>query len=42
MVPEAGFSKVAENCVGVDVLSGCGVDCISKEQIDHYFVRNTP
>ena len=33
--------KVAENCVGVNVLSGCGVVCISKEQLDHYFVRNT-
>ena len=26
---------------GADVLSGCGVVCISKEQLDHYFVRNT-
>ena len=41
MVPEPWFSKVAENCVGVDVLSGGGVVCISKEQLDHYFVRNT-
>ena len=42
MVPEAGFSKVAENCVGADVLAGRGVVCISKEQPDHYFVQNTP
>ena len=41
MVPEAGFSKVAENCVGADVLAERGVVCISKEQLDHYFVRNT-
>ena len=41
MVPEPWFSKVAENCVGADVLAGCGVVCISKEQLDHYFVRNT-
>ena len=40
MVPEPWFSKVAENCVGVDVLSGCGVVCISKQQLVHYFVRN--
>ena len=33
--------KVAENCVGADVLSGCGVVCISKESLYHYFVRNT-
>ena len=41
MVPEAWFSKVAENCVGTDVLAERGVGCISKEQLDHYFVRNT-
>ena len=41
MVPEAWFPKVAENCVGVDVLAERGVVCISKEQLDHYFVRNT-
>ena len=41
MVPEPWFSKVAENCVGVNVLAERGVDCISKEQLDHYFVRNT-
>ena len=38
MVPEAWFSKVAENCVGVNVFSACGVVCISEEQLDHYFV----
>ena len=42
MVPEPCYSKVAENCVGADVLAERGVDCISKEQLDHYFVRNTP
>ena len=41
MVPEPWFSKVAENCVGADVLAERGVVCISKEQLDHYFVRNT-
>ena len=41
MVPEDWFSKVAENCVGADVLAERGVVCISKEQLDHYFVRNT-
>ena len=41
MVPEPWFSKVAENCVGVNVLAERGVVCISKEQVDHYFVRNT-
>ena len=41
MVPEPCFSKVAENCIGADVLAERGVDCISKEQLDHYFVRNT-
>ena len=41
IVPETWFSNVAENCVHVDVLSECGVVCISKEQLDHYFVRNT-
>ena len=41
MEPEPCFSKVAENCVGGDVLSERGVDCISKEELDHYFVRNT-
>ena len=41
MVPEPCFSKVAENCIGVDVLAERGVDCISKEQLDHYFERNT-
>ena len=41
MVPEAWFSKVAEICVGADVLAERGVVCISKEQLDHYFVRNT-
>ena len=34
-------SKLAENCIAVDVLAGCGVVCNSKEQLDHYFVRNT-
>ena len=34
-------SKVAENCVGADVLSGCGVVCISMEQLDHNFLHNT-
>ena len=33
------FSKVAENCVGVHVVSGCGFVCISKQQLDHNFVR---
>ena len=28
-------------CLGADVLAEHGVDCISKEQLDHYFVRNT-
>ena len=41
MVPEPWFSKVAENCVGVNVLAERGVVCISKEQLDHYFERNT-
>ena len=41
MVPEPWFSKVGENCVGADVLAERGVVCISKEQLDHYFVRNT-
>ena len=41
MVPEAWFSKVADNCVGADVLAERGVDFISKEQLEHYFVRNT-
>ena len=41
MVPEPWFSKVGENCFGADVLAEHGVDCISKEQLDHYFVRNT-
>ena len=41
MVPETWFSKAAENCIGVDVLAGCGVGCNTKEQLDHYFVRNT-
>ena len=41
MVPEAWFSKVAENCVGADVVAELGVVCISKEQLDHSFVRNT-
>ena len=40
-MPDAWFSKVAENCVGVDVIAERGVVCISKEQLDHYFVRNT-
>ena len=34
-------SKLAENCMGADVLAGCGAVCNSKEQLDHYFVRNT-
>ena len=38
---ELWFSKVAENCVGVDVLAERGVVCNSKEQLDHNFVRNT-
>ena len=37
MVPESGFSKVAENCMGADVLAERGVVCISKEQLAHYF-----
>ena len=41
MVPEHWFSMVAENCIGSDVLVKCGVVCNSKEQLDHYFVRNT-
>ena len=41
MVPEPCFSKVAEKCVVSDVLAEHGVVCISKEQLDHYFVRNT-
>ena len=41
MVPEPWFTKVAEKCIGVDVLTERGVVCISKEQLDHYFVRNT-
>ena len=41
MVPEPWFSKEAENCVGADVLAERGVVCISKEKLDHYFVRNT-
>ena len=41
MVPQPLFSKVAENCDDVDVIIGCGVVCISNEQLDHYFVRNT-
>ena len=40
-MPEPWFSKLAENCVGADVLAERGVDCISKEQLDHYFVWNT-
>ena len=41
MVPEPWFSKVADNTVGADVLSERGVVSISKEQLHHYFVRNT-
>ena len=41
MVPEPRFSKVAENCVGSDVLDEREVVCNSKEKLDHYFVRNT-
>ena len=41
MVPEPSFSKVAENRFGADVLAERGVVCISKEQLDHYFVRNS-
>ena len=41
MVPEPWFSKLAENCVGADVLDEHGVVCNSKEQQDHYFVHNT-
>ena len=41
MVPEPWFSKVTENCFGADVLAERGVVCISKEQLDHYFERNT-
>ena len=40
MVPEPWFSKVAEKSIGADVLAERGVVCISKEQLDHYFVRN--
>ena len=35
------FSKVAENCIGVDVLAERAVVCISMEQRDNYLVRNT-
>ena len=38
---EPWFSKIAENCIGADVLPERGVVCISKEQLDHYFVWNT-
>ena len=41
MVSETWFSKVAENCIGTDVLDEREVVCNSKEQIDDYFVRNT-
>ena len=41
MVPQPWFSKMAEYCVGSDVLTERGMECISKEQLDHYFVRNT-
>ena len=41
MVPEPWFSKLAENYIGADVLVERGVVCISKEQLDHYFVHNT-
>ena len=41
MVLESWISKVAENYVGADVLAERGVVFISKEQLDHYFVRNT-
>ena len=41
MVPEPWFSKVAENCIGTDVLDEREVVCNSKEQRDDYFVRNT-
>ena len=41
MVPEPWFSNVAENCIGTDVLDEREVVCNSKEQLDHYFVRNT-
>ena len=34
-------SNVAENRVCADVLAERGVVCISKEQLDHYLVRNT-
>ena len=42
MVPEPWFSKVAENWIASDVLTERGMECISKEQLDHYFVRSTP
>ena len=35
------LSKVAENYIGADVLDEHGVVCISQEQLDHDFVRNT-
>ena len=41
MVPEHWFSKLAENCVGADVIVESGVVCNSKEQLDYYFVHNT-
>ena len=41
MVSEPWFSNVAENCFGTDVLDEGEVVCNSKEQLDHYFVRNT-
>ena len=40
-LPELWFSKLAENCIGADVLPARGVVCNSKEQLDHYFVWNT-
>ena len=40
-MPEPWFSKVAETCIGADVLVQWGVVCNSKEQLDLYFVRNS-
>ena len=41
MLPEPWIWKVAENCIGADVLAERGDVCISKEQLDHFFVWNT-
>ena len=41
MLPEPWISNVAKNCIVADILAELGVVCISKEQLDHYFVWNT-